>query len=126
MINLENPLNDVILAREVQVWNALVCADADADAALLGDDFVGVYADGIARKHDHIGQLRDGPTIASFSIQQSQLIQLGPDHCLLTYQVEFWRVAAVAIEAMFVSSVWAFRGKDWVNIFSQDTAAVPA
>ncbi len=117
----KTPLIDAITALEKQVWEALVSGDATADAALLSNDFLGVYPDGFAAKADHFGQLAQGATVESYTLGQTKLRQLGPDHALLSYRATFRRVGKELDETMYVSSIWQCIGKSWINIFSQDT-----
>ncbi len=106
---------------ERRVWDALVAGDADADQALLSDDFVGIYPTGFAGRDDHVGQLADGPTVAAYSIEQPGLVGVGDDAALLAYAARFRRTGAAEWETMYVSSLWCRRDERWVNTFSQDT-----
>lgn len=117
-------LND-LTAMENRVWQALVEGDAQADAALLSKDFLGVYPDGFAGKTDHSGQLKEGPTVAHFTLSELRARAFGPSHALLSYRASFQRMGADAPEeVMFVTSVWQRAGASWINIFSQDTPAL--
>ena len=113
------------LARETEVWEALRSGDAEADARLLADDFLGVYSVGFAGKALHLAQLANGPTVAEYRLLDARLITLSNDHVLLCYRAE-WRVpgaAADACDSMYVSSLWSRRGDEWLNVFSQDCVA---
>jgi hypothetical protein len=113
------------LARETEVWEALVRGDADADARLLPDDFLGVYSIGFAGKDLHVQQLAHGPTVAEYRMLDPRLITLTDEHVLLCYRAE-WRVPSAAPDAfasMYVSSLWSRRGGEWLNVFSQDCVA---
>lgn len=109
-----------LLARETLVWEALVAGDAAADEALMDEGFLGVYPSGFATRACHVGQLADGPSVASFSITKPRVVSLGPDNALLAYLAEYTRPGGTP-EAMYVSSIWRRRGAGWVNVFSQDT-----
>ena len=117
------PVHDAILALEMQVWQALVTGDAQADSALLADRFLGVYADGFAGKADHVAQLAHGPTVREFTLTETRFRDLGPDHVLVSYRAEFRRPGRAIAQAMYVSSIWERSATGWVNIFSQDTPA---
>lgn len=114
---------DTIVVLERKVWDALVTGDQEADAALLADDFLGVYADGFAGKADHAGQLAHGPTVLSYQINEVQLKELGPTVKMLSYRADFQKVSEDIAEAMYVTSIWELRAGAWVNTFSQDTPA---
>ena len=103
-----------------------MAGDPAADAALLADDFVGVYPTGFAGRADHTGQLAAGPTVAEYAISDAQLVSAGPDAALLVYGATFRRAGQPGndeAEAMYVSSLWCRRDGRWLNTFSQDTPA---
>lgn len=114
-------LLSLITSYEKQVWQALISGDKTADAALLSNDFVGVYPDGFAKKADHTDQLNQGPTVQSYTLDYLRIMQLGTDHAVLSYRSRFRRVGKTADEIMYVSSIWQREGNIWVNILSQDT-----
>lgn len=111
-----------LLARETQVWQALVAGDAAADEALIDEGFLGVYPSGFATRACHVGQLVDGPSVASFSIMEPHSMHLGLENALLVYRAEYSRPDS-APEAMYVSSIWRRRGPYSVNVLNQDTPA---
>ncbi|QIG38863.1 nuclear transport factor 2 family protein [Microbacterium sp. 4R-513] len=111
---------------ESRVWDALVGGDAEADRALLSDDFVGVFPTGFANRTDHTDELADGPSIASYAIADARLIDISADAALLCYRAEYRRPGNANVEVMFISSLWVEREGRWWNTFSQDTPAEPA
>lgn len=118
---------DYFLRLEHAVWRALCEGDMDADRAVLADDFLGVYPSGRADKSAHVAQLRDGPTMSTFSLADAEIVILGEGVVLLTYRAEFVRRSPASrreAESMFVSSVWRKEGESWRNVFSQDTMNV--
>ena len=113
------------LALERSVWQALKDGDAAADARLLSDDFLGVYASGFADKSDHAGQLSNGPTVSSYELTDPRLMRLADGVVALSYLARFQRVArsgASGPESMYVTSIWHQERGAWVNLFSQDTS----
>ena len=117
---------NTFLELETQVWDALRRGDADADARLLAEEFLGVYPSGFAGRSDHVGQLSNGPTVADFELHDPRLMVLTDDNVLLAYRAEFHRVSAEhdgESESMYVSSLWSRRSGRWVNVFSQDSPA---
>ncbi len=123
MVDKDNP--DVpspsdFITLETAVWQALVDGDAQAVAALLLPDFLGVYPSGFSDKAGHVSQLSDGPTVARFALSRARLLPLGPDHVILSYHARFARIGA-GEEEMYVSSLWLRQRGAWRNIFSQDT-----
>lgn len=117
-------MNDVIIAHERRVWDALVSGDAAADGALLHDSFIGVYSDGFAARDAHTGQLSKGPTIASYTLHEITTRPLGAEHALICYRADFRRTGRTPTEVMYVSSIWQKHSDGWINIFSQDTPAL--
>lgn len=113
---------DAVLALETAVWQTLVDGDAEADARLLADDFVGVTPTGVDGREAHVGRLADGPTVRRFELSDPRLLIVTDEAVLLTYRATYERVEPGAqAESMFVSSLWCRRGDRWVNVFSQDT-----
>lgn len=111
-----------LISLETKVWKALVDGDAQADAGLLADDFVGVYPTGFADRTDHVGQIAAGPTVARYELSDARMIGVSDSAVLLSYRAVYVRVGEAAqTEAMYVSSLWCRRGVGWVNVFSQDT-----
>lgn len=93
---------------------------------MLSDDFLGVYPTGFANKAEHVGQLKDGPTVLSYELIDPRIVVLGEKRVLLAYKAMWIRLkdgVAAPQEDMFVSSVWEYRANRWLNIFSQDTPA---
>jgi hypothetical protein len=119
-----DPTIEDFIRLETEVWRALVEGDAAADARLLADDFLGVYPTGFADRSDHVGQVRDGPTVDEFTLSDERLLVLSDSAVLLAYRADYRRAPSAAeaeIETMYVSSLWCRRDDRWVNVFSQDT-----
>ena len=114
---------DVFVRLEAAVWNALRDGDAEADASLLTDDFVGVYPTGFSDRSDHVGQLADGATVSSYAMTDARLRVITADHVLLSYRADFRRPPHDVTETMYVSSLWSQIDGQWLNVFSQDTPA---
>lgn len=117
---------DFFVALERRVRQSLTDSDISADSRLLDPEFVGVYAAGFGSKDDHLAQLRTGPIVESFAIEDPRLLVFAPDTVLLAYRATFTPAGksdSQVVHTMYVSSVWKQRGADWINIFSQDTMA---
>lgn len=115
-----------LLEHEHRVWRALVAGDAAADAALLAEDFVGLYPDGFADRAAHAGQLAAGPTVRDYCLSGARVVVLAPDLAILAYLASYRRPATPEVERMWVSSTWRRVETGWVNVFSQDTPCDPA
>jgi hypothetical protein len=111
---------------ETKVWDALRRGDAEEDARLLSDDFLGVYPSGFAGRSDHAGQLANGPTVADFELHDARIMVLSDNDVLLSYRADWHGIdkdERGAAESMYVSSLWCQRSGRWVNVFSQDSPA---
>src|SRR5579859_209316 len=98
------------VALESQVWEAMRKGDAEAEARLLSDDFVGVYSFGIAGKENHAAALANGPIVVSYEIQGARLIVLTDDHVMLCYRAVFVGVGeSAAATTNYISSLWSKR-----------------
>jgi len=120
--NEDMPGLDQFLALETLVWEALLKGDAAADAALLTQDFLGVYPSGFAGRAEHSGQLDAGPVMQAYSLDQARLLVIADDSVLLSYRATYRRVGK-ALDVMFISSLWQLMDGRWLNSFSQDTPA---
>jgi hypothetical protein len=115
---------DAFVELETKVWDALRRGDAEADARLLAEDFLGVYPSGFADRSDHAGQLANGPTVAEFELRDVRLMVLSDSNVLLSYRADWRRFTTrerAHAESMYVSSLWSQRAGEWVNVFSQDS-----
>ena len=104
-----------LVVLETDVWNALVDGDGGADGDALSEDFLGVYPTGFADRADHVGQLADGPTVASFRLCDARMLVVSDDAALLAYRAEYRRPGAATTEAMWVSSLWCRRAGRWAR-----------
>ncbi|MEO9877068.1 MAG: nuclear transport factor 2 family protein [Anderseniella sp.] len=115
---------DKFVALETGVWEALVNGDSDADAALLSEDFLGVYETGFSDRTDHAAMLNNGPTVLKYQIENARLRVVGDKAALLSYLACYTKPANPAKqEQMYVSSLWEEIDGRWINTFSQDTDA---
>ena len=120
---IEQPTLAFILGLERQVWEALKSGNREADARLLSDEFVGLYASGVGSKEEHVGQLDGGPTVVAYEITDPQLLILHEDMAMLIYRAKWWRPGKVDPTVYYISSIWQLSDQGWMNIFSQDTEA---
>ena len=114
------------LELETRVWSALAAGDKSADENLLADDFLGVYNSGMAGKAEHAGQLKDGPTVGTYSLSDARIQVLAEGVVLLAYLARWTRAGKDEVneqEAMYITSIWREIDGMWLNVFSQDTQA---
>lgn len=106
---------------ESRVWNALVAGDPEADAAMLTDDFVGIYGTGVSGKTEHRQQLENGPIVEHYEILEPRIKVISGRSVMLSYLAEWTRPGNPKLERMYVSSLWQESDGEWKNSFSQDT-----
>jgi hypothetical protein len=93
---------------------------------LLADEFLGIYSTGLSGKHDHVGQLKSGPSVKTYALSEARIVALCKDVVLLSYLATWVRQGASTTstpELTYISSVWKFHEGSWRNVFSQDTRA---
>lgn len=115
------------LQLEIEVWDALVTGDIEADIRLLADNFLGVYDNGFSGKIEHTSQLQNGPTVAHFNLSEARIQVLSDKVVLLSYRADWVRYenrSKSDKESMFVTSIWRSYEGAWKNTFSQDTPAL--
>ena len=115
------------LQLEIEVWDALVTGDIEADIRLLADNFLGVYDNGFSGKNEHTSQLQNGPTVAHFNLSEAIIQVLSEKVVLLSYRADWVRFENASennMESMYVTSIWKSSDGTWKNIFSQDTLAL--
>ena len=113
---------ETFVSLESQVWEALRIGDPQRDAALLTEDFLGVYETGFSDRQNHCDQLKNGPIVARYAITDPRITVLSEEIVLLAYLAEWSRPASPeSTEYMYISSIWRRSGSGWRNIFSQDT-----
>ncbi len=108
---------------ESRVWDALVAGDPEADAAMLTDDFVGVYESGISGKAKHCKQLENGPTVERYQILEPRILVVSESAVMLSYLAEWTKPGGQEPQKMYISSLWQKAAGAWKNSFSQDTMA---
>jgi hypothetical protein len=113
---------ETLIGLETQVWDALCRGDAEADARLLSDDFLGVYPTGYASRGDHVAALANGATVAAYELHDARLVAVTERDALLCYRADYRVPGSDAAASMWVSSLWSQRDGEWRNTFSQDTA----
>lgn len=120
----EPSLEQTIIAREREVWQALQDGDGAADARLLADDFIGLYETGFATKAEHVKWVGEG-RVASYTMEEIRLVRLHSEAVLLLYKADFegCQKGEDYRKTQYISSLWVWRANQWLNVFSQDTNA---
>lgn len=112
------------LSLERRVWQALQSGDADADRALLSEQFLGVYPSGLSDRAGHAEQLESGPSVANYRLSEARCVEVAEAAHLLVYRADYRRITPAGVsdeQAMWVSSLWCQQQGHWCCTFSQDT-----
>lgn len=125
---VEAPIHvaELVRQRESAVWEALKEKDKSGDAALLANDFVGLYKDGFGSRAEHVAQIDDKYQLSEFRLDDVRVKLISEDVAIIMYRASCratgsW--AADCAKPMYISSIWVNRAGNWINIFSQDTQA---
>jgi hypothetical protein len=121
---MDTKMIEKFVALETGVWAALVNGDGVADAALLSEDFLGVYETGFSNRTKHARMLDNGPIVVTYRFEDAMLRVVSDKAALLSYLACYTKPADPAKEErMYVSSLWEEIDGQWINTFSQDTNA---
>jgi hypothetical protein len=120
----KNSVEDMLIAREKEVWEWIRKKDMQSFSSALADDQLYVTGDGVLTKAETVKSVAEG-TLSDFSLDEWKVIMLDKDMALLTYKVTTkgtvngQEILSVTRE----STIWAKRGGKWVAVFHQDTMA---
>jgi ketosteroid isomerase-like protein len=120
----DGAMKEQILAKEREGLDALKAGDVEHFGKLTADDAVLVDAHGPATK-DIVLHNVAGFTLTDYSMEDVHFVRISPDSGLISYKISEKGVShgkEFAVQ-VYVSSVWAERNKQWVCLFSQETAA---
>jgi RNA polymerase sigma factor (sigma-70 family) len=115
-------LRETLLGLEKEGWEALKGKKPEAKTT-LADDFVAVMADdGRLNRADFLKLLAD-VTLTDYSVSDVALTRLTPDAAVWTYKVrtDYTYKGETTKETIWVSSAWAKRDGNWVNVLYQET-----
>ena len=101
------------------MWDALASGDAETDALLLADEFLGVYSSGFAEKVEHTNQLLAGPIMEWYKLSDARIKILADGVVLLAYRAHYARSknnGENKQEVMYISSIWSFHSGVWKNV----------
>ncbi len=119
---MNSTMIEKFVALETAVWEALVSGDGAADAAMLSEDFLGVYETGFSDRAEHASMLDNEPIVLEYRIEDARVRKIGDQAVLLSYLGCYTKPANPAREErMYVSSLWEEVNGEWLNTFSQDT-----
>jgi hypothetical protein len=116
-------LEQQIVAKEREGLDALKAGNLERFANLTADDGVFVDAQGPASKATVVKNVA-GFTLSEYSMENIQFVPIAANSGLITYKI-YEKGASHGKEfaaQAYVSSIWMERGKEWVCLFSQETA----
>jgi ketosteroid isomerase-like protein len=117
-------MDQQVVAKEREGLDALKVNDLDRFAKLTADDAVFVDAHGTAGKAQVLKNVV-GFSITDYTMDNVQFLQISPNTGLISYKLTEKGMSHDKSFAaqVYVSSIWAQRGENWVCVFSQETAA---
>jgi uncharacterized protein DUF4440 len=120
----DNPLAPQILAKEHEMTEALKADNLEAFGKLIAEEALFVDARGPASKMQVMKNVA-GFTLSEYAVGEVAFLPLSSKSGLITYKMhEKGNSHGKEFDAeVYVSSMWEKRGKDWVCLFSQETAA---
>ena len=121
---VESAIAPQIVAKEREELEALKAENREAFGKLLAEEALFVDARGPANKTQVMNNL-SGFTLSEYTTGEVAYLPLTSKSGLITYKMHKKAIShGREFEAdVYVSSMWEKRGKDWVCLFSQETAA---
>jgi uncharacterized protein (TIGR02246 family) len=116
-------LEDTLIAREKEVWEAIKTKDLKRFASFLAEDQVYVSSDGVRSKAETVKNLADS-TVPEIKLDDWKVTLIDRDAAIVTYRATATPPACGPETAAPVArntTVWAKRGGKWLAVFHQDT-----
>jgi uncharacterized protein (TIGR02246 family) len=117
-------LSGVMEANVKAEWDAFQNKDKKAYAELLAEDFVAIEDDGegMRKKRTAVEEV-DRSVISKYYLFGLNVLPLGPDTALVTYEItmEFPAKAQVRFKRVLVSELWLKREGKWKMRYYQET-----
>ncbi|HVF89232.1 MAG TPA: nuclear transport factor 2 family protein [Blastocatellia bacterium] len=117
------PIEEMLIAKEREVWEAFRKKDASALNRLLSDDSYEITASGVSTKADQIKTL-DEFTIKDFTIEEAKVTMLNSGAAIVRYRLSLTAVSKDGepkTEVSYSSAVWAIPKGKWQNVSYQET-----
>jgi ketosteroid isomerase-like protein len=120
----DSSIEHQIVAKEREGLETLKTGNLEQFANLTADDAVFVDAMGPASKAQVVKNVA-GFTLTDYSMDDIRYVPLSGKSGLITYKISEKGVShGKQFEAQaYISSIWTKRGKGWLCLFSQETAA---
>jgi uncharacterized protein (TIGR02246 family) len=118
-----NSLEQTLIAKEKEVWEAIKKKDLQRFAGFLAEDQVYISNDGVHSKAETVKSVADAST-PEFKLDDWKVMMIGKDAAIVTYRMTAIPPACGPETAAPVArnaTVWAKRGGKWLAVFHQDT-----
>jgi hypothetical protein len=117
-------LEQQVIAKEREGLEALKTGDLDRFGKLTGDDAIFVDAAGPASKAQVLTNVA-GFKLTDYTMEDVKFLPISKNTGLVSYKTTEKGVShgKEFTAKVYVSSVWAERGHNWVCLFSQETGA---
>jgi len=119
-------LAEQLLAREKAEWTAYQAKDRAALIAATPEDFADLYSDGQVVDRKRWLDDMERVDVERFDLSGFHAFALSDDAILFTYRGEAWGVARESRQKLHnvaaVTSVWARRGGQWLNVYYGEAA----
>jgi hypothetical protein len=120
----EDSFEQSLVAREIELIEAIKQQDRAALKELLGGQAFAVTTDGGRQTEPELQRSLEKCTISSYRMEDVRCVPIGPDVGILTYQYT-WAGAydgqVVPAKTVFATSTWAQRDGEWKSVFYQET-----
>jgi len=118
------PLKDLLESKVRAEWEAFKNKDKKAYGDLLAEDFVAIEVDNEgARNKVHTVNEIDRSVLRDYSLQAFNIIPLGPEAAIVTYELtmEFPPKVQVRFLRVWASELWLKRDGQWKARYYQET-----
>jgi uncharacterized protein (TIGR02246 family) len=121
--SVNNSLEEALITREKEVWDAIRKKDMQRFASFLAEDQLYVSDEGVRSKAESVKALGEA-TIPDIKLDDWKVLMIDKDAAIVTYRATATPPACGPEMASPVSrntTVWAKRGGKWLAVFHQDT-----
>jgi uncharacterized protein (TIGR02246 family) len=121
-----NSLEETLIAREKEVWEAIKKKDLQSFASFMAEDQLYISEVGVRSKAESVKELGEAPTMPDAKLDDWKVLMIDKDAAIVTYRATVTPPAcgpATAATVMHLSTVWAKRGGKWLVLLHQDTTA---
>ena len=124
MPSLAAPDQEAIIAKEKAVWQAFKDKKVDDLRRLLSPDVVAVYADGIVKMQERLGDMSKND-MKAFSLSDFHVVMPGPDTAIIAYKSKMEGTSGEKdVSGDYnCGTVWNLKNGEWRTVFHSDMKA---